>query len=159
MVKLSLKSPYTRITWHLMPWTIRFDLLVRCSDRITTPNFLSPRTSLVADALPNHRIKAKLCYFCGFVVCMLCCVYVVVFVVIVFLFLFLFYPTLVVVGFWAIMYVTFTTLLVGFETLLYINFRFFLTLLSEKLVLFIIKKKKKKKVHKITVKGATMTYC
>ena len=63
-------------------------------------------------------------------------------VVFLFLFLFLFYPTLVVVGFWAIMYVTFTTILVGFETLLYINFRFFLTLLSEKLVLFIIKKKK-----------------
>jgi hypothetical protein len=91
-----------------------------------TPNFLSPQTSPVADALPNHRIKAKLCYFCGFVVCILCCcVYVVVFVVIVFLFLFLFYPTLALVGFWAIMYVIFATLLVGFEALLYINLNSF----------------------------------
>ncbi len=73
LVRLSLKNPYTRIAWHLMPWTIRFDLRVHCSDGITAPNFLSPWTSLVADALPNHRIEAKLCCFCGFFVCILCC--------------------------------------------------------------------------------------
>ena len=132
LVKLSLKSPYTRIAWHLMPWTIQFDLCVRCSDEITTSNFLSPWISPVADAFPNHRIEVKLCCFCGFIVCILCCcVYVVVFVVIVFLFLFLFYPTLALVRFWAIMYVIFATLLVGFEVLLYINFGFLITFFSE----------------------------
>ena len=91
--------------------------------------------SSVVNALPNHRIEAKLCCFCGFVVCILCCcvsvVSVVFFVVVVFLFLFLFYPVFDVVGFWAMMYVIFATLLVGLEALLYINFGFFLTLLSE----------------------------
>ena len=119
-----------------MPWTIQFDLCVRCSDGITTSNFLFPWISPVADAFPNHRIEVKFCCFCGFIVCILCCcVYVVVFVVVVFLFLFLFYPALAVVGFWAMMHVIFATLLIRFEVLLYINFGFLLALLNESFLL------------------------
>ncbi len=50
---LSLKSPNTWITWHLMSWTIRFDFTVGCSDGIMAPSFMSPQTSPVANTLPN----------------------------------------------------------------------------------------------------------
>ena len=66
-----LKSPNTQITWYLMPWTIRFDLSVGCSDGTMASSFLSPQASSVATALPNYRIVAKICCLCGVVVVML----------------------------------------------------------------------------------------
>uniref|UniRef100_A0A2N9IUT8 Uncharacterized protein n=1 Tax=Fagus sylvatica TaxID=28930 RepID=A0A2N9IUT8_FAGSY len=46
-----LKSPNTRITWHLLPWPIRFDFSVVCLAGIKAPNLLPFRTLLVVVAL------------------------------------------------------------------------------------------------------------
>uniref|UniRef100_A0A2N9FHK7 Uncharacterized protein n=1 Tax=Fagus sylvatica TaxID=28930 RepID=A0A2N9FHK7_FAGSY len=43
-----LKNPYhTKIAWHLLPWPIRFDLLVVCLAGIKAPNLLLVRTLIV----------------------------------------------------------------------------------------------------------------
>ncbi len=46
-----LKSPNTRIAWHLLPWPIRFDFSVVCLAGIKAPNLLPFQTSLVVVAL------------------------------------------------------------------------------------------------------------
>uniref|UniRef100_A0A2N9EMW4 Uncharacterized protein n=1 Tax=Fagus sylvatica TaxID=28930 RepID=A0A2N9EMW4_FAGSY len=55
------KSPNTRIAWHLLPWTIRFDFSVVCLAGIKAPNFLPFRTSTVVVVLVIFWIVVKFC--------------------------------------------------------------------------------------------------
>jgi hypothetical protein len=114
-LKLFLKSPYhTRITWHLLPWQTRFDLVVYLAG-ITAPNLLLFWTLIVVVALVLFWTVIKLCVdwcFCYCTTCVCCCcrcccccnVVVVM----------LFYFDALLVGSFAVTYVTFSALYVGF---------------------------------------------
>ena len=109
---LLLESPKTRITWHLMPWTIRFDLLVGCSYRNLIPSFLSFRTSPAVATLAIYWTVIKPCVVCCSCVvirCFSCCYFyfsvVVYFVVVV--------VATLVVGLCTMTYVIFAPLCVG----------------------------------------------
>ena len=76
---LPLVGPNTRIAWHLISWTIRFDQSVGCLNGTIILSFLSYQTYIVAAALPKYLIVVKLCFVCVVVACLLyCCGYVVV---------------------------------------------------------------------------------
>jgi hypothetical protein len=129
-LKLFLKSPHhNRIAWHLLPWQNRFDSVV-CLAGITAPNLLLLRTLIVVVALDLFWMVVKLyadwCYFCCVVCvcCCCCCCYCVCCccsscccccnVVVVMLFCF----AALLVGSFAVTYVTFYALYVGFCLLL-----------------------------------------
>jgi hypothetical protein len=121
-LKLFLKSPYhTRITWHLLPWQTRFDSVVYLAG-IMAPNLLLFRTLIVVVALVLFWTVVKLCVdwcycYCTVCVCVCCClvvVVVVVFVVVVVVVVMLFYFAALLVGSFAVTYVTFSALYVGF---------------------------------------------
>ena len=81
-----VESPKTRIAWHLMPWTIRFDfLVVSCSYGNLVPILLSFRTSPTATALAIDQTVIKSCVICCSCIvirCLsCCCFYFFVFVV------------------------------------------------------------------------------
>jgi hypothetical protein len=118
-----LKSPYhTRITWHLLPWLIRFDFSVVCLAGIKAPNLLLFWTSVAVVALIIFWIVVKICVVwccCSCDICCCCCCDVVMFVVV-----FLLYCVAALfvgscfaalfVGSWVVTNVTFTALYVGF---------------------------------------------
>uniref|UniRef100_A0A2N9I633 Pectinesterase inhibitor domain-containing protein n=1 Tax=Fagus sylvatica TaxID=28930 RepID=A0A2N9I633_FAGSY len=58
---LLVESPKTRIAWHLMPWTIRFDLLSGCTYGNWVSSLLSVWTSPTAAALAIYRTVIKPC--------------------------------------------------------------------------------------------------
>uniref|UniRef100_A0A2N9HIF9 Uncharacterized protein n=1 Tax=Fagus sylvatica TaxID=28930 RepID=A0A2N9HIF9_FAGSY len=60
---LLVESPKTRIAWHLMPWTIRFDLLSGCTYGNWVSSLLSVWTSPTAAALAIYRTVIKPCVF------------------------------------------------------------------------------------------------
>jgi hypothetical protein len=66
---LLVESPKTRIAWHLMPWTIRFDLLSGCTYENWVSSLLSVWTSPTAAALAIYRTVIKPCVFCCFSSC------------------------------------------------------------------------------------------
>jgi hypothetical protein len=108
---LLLESPKTRIAWHLMLWTIRFDFLVGCSYGNLVPSFLSFQTSPTTAALAIYQTVIKPCVvYCSCVIirCFSCCFYFSVVVV----------ATLV-VGLCTMTYVIFAPLCVGSWVLLY----------------------------------------
>ena len=109
-LKLFLKSPYhTRIAWHLLPCQSRFDSVVSLVG-ITTPNLLLLRTLIVVVALGLLWTMVKLCvdqcYFCC-IVCVCCCCSCNICVV-------LFCFAALLVGLFAVTYVTLSVLYVGF---------------------------------------------
>jgi hypothetical protein len=113
-LKLFLKSPYhTRITWHLLPWQTRFNSMVYLAG-ITAPNLLLFRILITVVALVLFWIVVKFCvdwcyYYCTVCVCVCCsscCCNVVV--------VMLFYFAALLVGSFAVTYVTFSALFVGF---------------------------------------------
>ena len=115
---LFLKSPYhTRIAWHILPWPIRFDLLVVCLAGIKAPSLLLFRTLIVVVALVILWFVVKFCviwcFFCCVVYCCCCCK-VVVFVVVVVTALFVGCLATLFVGYLAVTNVIFSALCVGF---------------------------------------------
>uniref|UniRef100_A0A2N9F1S1 Uncharacterized protein n=1 Tax=Fagus sylvatica TaxID=28930 RepID=A0A2N9F1S1_FAGSY len=62
---LLVESPKTRIAWHLMPWTIRFDFLAGCSYENLVSSLLPFRTSPAAAVLAIYWTVIKPCV--GFV--------------------------------------------------------------------------------------------
>ena len=146
-----LESPYTRIGWHLLPWTIQFDFSIYCcSDGIMALSLLSFRTSSIAVAFTFYQMVDKFCVLCF---CFCCCVVVSLvvvfsFSVVVRLVVFSLHCfAALIIGFFALVigsgsmtYVTFAALVVGFGTFLCNLF-----LLPIKSFLFSKKKKKKQR--------------
>jgi hypothetical protein len=119
-LKLFLKSPHhTRIAWHILPWQTRFDLVV-CLAGITAPNLLLLRAFIVMVALVLFWTVVKLCVdwcYCYCTVCVCCCCCCCYCccccccnVVVVMFFCF----AVLLVGSFAVTYVTFSVLYVGF---------------------------------------------
>jgi hypothetical protein len=111
-LKLFLKSPYhTRIAWHLLPCQTRFDSVVSLAG-IMAPNLLLLRTLIVVIALVLLWTVVKLCvdqcYFCCTVCVGCCCSSCNICVVCLFCF------TALLVGLFAVTYVTLSALYVGF---------------------------------------------
>jgi hypothetical protein len=153
LFKLSiLESPKTRIAWHLIPWTIRFDFLILVLvlvslDGIMAPSSLPHQTSSTAAALSFDGIVIKSWFFCcycvvvGGGVCVVflsvvCCSFFVCSVVGFCAALVVRFCAALVVGFYAKMYIFLATLYVEFVALLYINIGFLLTRLSGSFLLF-----------------------
>ncbi len=102
-------SPFTRIAWHLMPWTIWFDLFsVAFSDGSMAPSFLALWSSSTVDALPFYWLVIFSC-ICVVFVFFVCCNYVVccVFCCIVFVSIVVVLLSTLLAGLWVIMYVIF----------------------------------------------------
>ena len=111
-LKLFLKSPYhTRIAWHLLPCQTRFDSVVSLAG-IMAPNLLLLRTLTVVAALVLLWTMVKLCvdrcYFCCTVCVGCCCSSCNICVVCLFCF------TALLVGLFAVTYVTLSALYIGF---------------------------------------------
>ena len=136
MAKLSVESPKTQITWHTMPWTIRFDFTDVCTDGTMTSSSLAYRTFPVAAALPNYRITVKSYIFCCICIVVGCFLYCIYFSVVVWFFVLYLFPTALVVGSWTMMFVNFTTFVVGSWVLLCSHFGFLPFRLSESFPLF-----------------------
>ena len=79
---LLVESPKTRIAWHLMPWTIRFDFLASCSYENLVSSLLPFRTSPTAAVLAIYWTMIKPCVVLRFFSC--CCFYFFVVGVVVF---------------------------------------------------------------------------
>ena len=115
-------SPFTRITWHLMPWIIWFDLYsVVYLDESMAPSSLAHQTSPTAVSLPINWLVIISCisvvyvfllvvFMLSFVVvcCVFCCCFVFCSVVVVFL-------CYLYAGLWVIMYIIFATYLLGLK--------------------------------------------
>jgi hypothetical protein len=104
---LLVESPKTRIAWHLMPWTIRFDFLSGCSYGNLVSSLLSFWTSPTAAALAIYRTVIKPCVFCCF---SSCCFY---FSVVVISFFVVVVVAPLIVGLCTMTYVIFAPLYVG----------------------------------------------
>ena len=70
---LLVESPKTRIAWHLMPWTIRFDFLTSCSYENLVSSLLPFRTSPTAAVLAIYWTMIKPCVVLRFFSCCCCC--------------------------------------------------------------------------------------
>jgi hypothetical protein len=128
-LKLFLKSPHhARITWHLLPWQTRFDLVVYLTG-ITAPDLLLLRILVVVVVLVLFRTMVKCCVdgcICCCTVCVCCCwcccscncnssCSIVVVAVMLFCFAALLVGSFaLLVGHFAVTYVTFPALYVGF---------------------------------------------
>ena len=115
---LLMESSNTRIAWHQMLCTIRFDFfIVVCSGGILAPSFLPHRISPVVAALLSYRIVIKYWIVCSICIAVFCC-YIVIYVVA---------CAALVVGSCTMTYVIFAAFVVGSWALLYNQLGFFLT--------------------------------
>ena len=106
-----MKSPNTRITWYLMPWTIQFTFfVVVCLNGILAPSFLPHQTSPIVVALPSYQIVVKSWVVCS--ICVVVCCFVVFYCCVV-------DCVTLVVRSWIMMYVIFAALIIRPWVLLY----------------------------------------